>query len=362
VVPCTDGEKHVRVLIICLHKAEQAMAATVVIDNLKEIFQNSHIDVLAYRHSLELLSNNAHIDSIISFEDKSSSFLSKLLFFATLFFAKYDLVLDISKDNDGAFASYFTFATQRIGKLHMHGLASKLKCYTHSVNEGAYRHMVENCLDRLRAIDLKILSKTVNFDISKTAYEKIDNILKTKGIGEFVHFHPVSSELAKCADEKLVAQCIDYIQEVKGLKVVATALNNPIEADKLFAILTHCKHPPLTMVGLLNLAELGALSARAKMFFGVDGLPLHIAASQNTPTVALFGPSGVYNWGAWDNDVYESTYTHRNGIQKMGKHTMIQEELNCIPCGKNGCDESQISDCLMNIPLEKVKTQIDEKL
>ena len=89
---------------------------------------------------------------------------------------------------------------------------------------------------------------------------------------------------------------------------------------------------------------------------------MHIAASQNTPVIALFGPSGAYNWGAWDNDVYECTYTARNGTQKMGKHTMIQLELGCVPCGKDGCEGSKVSDCLMTITFEAVKVEIDNKL
>ena len=29
---------------------------------------------------------------------------------------------------------------------------------------------------------------------------------------------------------------------------------------------------------------------------------MHIAAAVGTPVVALFGPSGAFNWGPWDNE------------------------------------------------------------
>ena len=46
-----------------------------------------------------------------------------------------------------------------------------------------------------------------------------------------------------------------------------------------------------------RIKELGALTARAKLFVGVDSMPMHLAAAMGTPTVALFGPSGENEWG-----------------------------------------------------------------
>ena len=51
--------------------------------------------------------------------------------------------------------------------------------------------------------------------------------------------------------------------------------------------------------GRLSLKELGALIAKARFFFGMDSAPMHLAAAVETPAVALFGPSGVFNWGPW---------------------------------------------------------------
>ena len=44
------------------------------------------------------------------------------------------------------------------------------------------------------------------------------------------------------------------------------------------------------MVGEFNLLEYAALCESATLFVGNESGPLHIAAAQNTPTVALFGP------------------------------------------------------------------------
>ena len=48
--------------------------------------------------------------------------------------------------------------------------------------------------------------------------------------------------------------------------------------------------------GCLNLRELAAAIDGAELFFGVDSVPMHIAAALDKPQVALFGPSWVGRW------------------------------------------------------------------
>jgi hypothetical protein len=56
--------------------------------------------------------------------------------------------------------------------------------------------------------------------------------------------------------------------------------------------------PTLDFSGQLSLKELAALTARARLFVGVDSAPMHIAAAMGTPTVGIFGPSGDQRMGA----------------------------------------------------------------
>jgi heptosyltransferase-3 len=64
---------------------------------------------------------------------------------------------------------------------------------------------------------------------------------------------------------------------------------------------------------------------------------MHIAAAVGTPVIALFGPSGEFNWGPWGNG-----------------HVVIKKDWECRPCGKDGCQGSKRSRCLEEITEEEV--------
>ena len=44
---------------------------------------------------------------------------------------------------------------------------------------------------------------------------------------------------------------------------------------------------------------MAALIDHAKLFIGVDSVPMHMAAALHTPCVALFGPSKLTFWRPW---------------------------------------------------------------
>ena len=89
---------------------------------------------------------------------------------------------------------------------------------------------------------------------------------------------------------------------------------------------------------------------------------MHISAANDTPVLAFFGPSGAHHWGPWDNSCMSSEYLDTNGAQSMGMHQVISESRSCQPCGKDGCNGTKISDCLMSFDLNFIKKYIQEML
>jgi ADP-heptose:LPS heptosyltransferase len=64
--------------------------------------------------------------------------------------------------------------------------------------------------------------------------------------------------------------------------------------------------------------QLTALLRRATLVLGVDSGPLHLAASQGTPSVHLYGPSDAVRFGPWGDPT---------------RHRVLRAGLWCSPCG-----------------------------
>lgn len=88
------------------------------------------------------------------------------------------------------------------------------------------------------------------------------------------------------------------------------------------------------LTGQLSLRELAAVTREARIFVGVDSAPMHIAAAMQTPVIALFGPSGEFEWGPWG-------VPHR--IITSMNHP-------CRPCGIDGCGGGKISNASLRSP------------
>jgi heptosyltransferase-3 len=75
-------------------------------------------------------------------------------------------------------------------------------------------------------------------------------------------------------------------------------------------------------------------------------MPMHLAAAMGAPVVALFGPSGEFEWGPWG-------VAHR--IAASERHP-------CRPCGQDGCGGGKLSECLTTLPVEQVMQAVQQVL
>jgi heptosyltransferase-3 len=217
------------------------------------------------------------------------------------------------------------------------------KSFTHfyPLVGGGRRHQVELNLDALRRIGVQpgITERKVQFVPGPDAERRIDQLIDNE---PFVHMHPASRWLFKCWPAEQNAQLIDRLA-VDGHRVVLTSA--PDEVGFIQGIVDKTQAKTVNLAGKLTIKELGALTARAKLFVGVDSMPMHLAAAMGTPTVALFGPSGEHEWGPWSVERRVVTTTHT-----------------CRPCGFDGCGGGKLSECLAFLPVDAVHAAARELL
>jgi len=368
-----------KILVIKLRHIGDVLLAIPAIRAVRDTFPDSHITALVNSGTEDMLKGNALINKVFIL-DRSllKQSLSKRIKYELSFLniikkENFDMAIDLTGGDRPAIYSFLSRTRYRIGYETSGGFWGKKFLYTHRFAVNADRHTVLQNVELLDKAGIKAKTLNVDFYISKEDEIWLTNTLTKREVKEgdaIVHVHPTSRWLFKCWKDEYMAEVIDRLQEQYGAKVIMTCSPDKREMDKANKIVELARKKPITFIGNISLKKLGAISKRAKLFFGVDSAPMHIAAAVGTPVVALFGPSGAFHWGPWDNDYreqgaggkgQEEPYQRRNGVQTFGRHTVIQRDWDCIPCGKDGCEGSKVSDCLEDISVDEVMEIISNR-
>lgn len=351
------------ILIIKFKHIGDVLLSVPTVKALKQTFPYATITYLLNDETAPMIERLPYVKEVIRFDRKQGLFY-QLSLLARLHHQGFDLTVDLSGGGDrGALWSFFTGARYRIGTLPAgkKGMAGKTYLYTHAAQTPDVRHhSVIRDLEIVRPFGIETHDLSVDFAVPDQVATSVHNKLAKKGLapGEaYAVIHPTSRWLFKCADDVVMAECIDRLEEVFGLSVVVTCGPAQAELDRLSGVLSHCRTHPVAFPGELNLKELGAVLAGASLYIGVDSAPSHLAAAMNVPSIVLFGPTGAYNWGPWTDAAGENPYPLEKGIQRAGKHVVLQQDWACVPCGKAGCEGSQASKCLTQITVEQVMAE-----
>ena len=254
---------------------------------------------------------------------------------------RYDLIVHLSEQPRGAWLARWLGARYSVApKMAGRGRFWQ-RSFTHFYPLVPRRHMVEVNLDALRRIGVQpgLHERKVTFVPGAQADQAVDKLLDGQ---PFVHLHPASRWRFKCWTAERNAELIDRLA-ADGQRVVVTAA--PDETQMVDEILGKAKAKTLNLAGKLTLKQLGALAARARLFVGVDSMPMHLAAAMGVPTVALFGPSGESEWGPWNV-----------------AHRVVKSAHTCRPCGQDGCGGGKVSECLTLLPVDTVHAAARELL
>jgi heptosyltransferase-3 len=352
-----------KILLLKYRNIGDVLLITPLIENLRVFYPNANIDVSVNKGTESMLTLNPNLNKVITYDRnfiKSLPFLKKIWKEFKFYFSfrkeKYDIVINLTKSDRGNLIALFSKASRRIGYINSNWI-SRI-AITHHLPVQSFRHTIETNLDPLRILNIPIRNKRVKIFWDEKDSVVAENILPLPK--RYIHIHPLSRWQFKCIADSTMAYIIDYCEEVIGIKTVITASNEKIEIDKIHKILSLCRTNPINLSGKLTLKQTALINSKAVFFIGVDTAIMHISASNDTPVLAFFGPSGADHWGPWDNDLIDSGYSQRSGFQSMGRHRVFSESRLCQPCGQDGCPGTKISDCLMSMDLDEIKKNIRE--
>src|SRR5574341_1134249 len=329
-----------RALVVKLGHHGDVLLATPVLGALKALAPRLELDALVYDECAPMLEGHPALAQLFTVQ---RGWANELRLFRELRARSYDLVLHLSEHARGAWLARGLRARHSVAPSVPERGAFWRRSFTHLYPKvrGGRRHQVELNLDALRRIGIQPepALREVLFVPGRAAEERVAPLAQPP----YIHIHPASRWRSKCWPAAKNAELIDRLA-AEGNQIVITSA--PDELSFIEEIVHGLEvAEPVNLAGQLWIKELGALTARARLFIGVDSMPMHLASAMGTPTLALFGPTGENEWGPWNVERRIVTTSH-----------------SCRPCGFDGCGGGKVSECLTLLPVDAVLTAARELL
>ena len=344
-----------RALVVMLRHHGDVLLASPVLAVLQAHAQRIEIDALVYDDTAPMLEGHPSLTElhVVGRNWKKEAALARFALEKRLYSAlrarRYDLLVHLTEQPRGAWLARLLGARVRVAPGVPGRGAFWARSFTHlyPLAPNGRRHRVEANLDALRRIGVQpaMDERRLQFVPGTAAEARVAALLAAEGLAErgYIHIHPASRWSFKCWTPERNAELIDRLSAKH--RVVLTAAPDADEIALVEQIVALTKSKPLVLGGKLQIKELGALTARAQLFVGVDSMPMHLAAAMGTPSVALFGPSGEDEWRPW-----------------RVKHRVVTSTHPCRPCGNDGCGGSKVSECLTTLEVDQVHTAAEELL
>jgi heptosyltransferase-3 len=349
-----------RALVIKLRHHGDVLLSSPAFSVLKARAPLVEIDALVYADTAELLAQHPAIFQVHCIDrqwKKLGPFArahAEWRLLQTLRARRYDLMIHLTEHPRGAWLARLCGARWAVAPAIKQRGRFWQNSFSHFYSQpaNALRHTVERNLDALRRIGLypDADERALTLVPGDDAEARVVMLLREQGVelGEqrrFIHIHPASRWHFKCWPVEKMAALIERLQRA-GQRVVLSAAPDAAEMAMIGALQARLPQPAASLAGQLSLKELAALTARARLFIGVDSAPMHIAAAMGTPVVALFGPSGDREWGPWG----------------VSQRIVTSDAHPCRPCGIDGCGGGKVSDCLSSLSVDRVHAAVQELL
>ena len=336
-----------KILVVVFKNIGDVLLASPVFTALKRAIAGVKVHALVNGGTEEMLTFNPDIDKVHVLNRKAlkgvvPKLREEFRVLRAVRSERYDAVICLTPGDRGRMITLLSGAGTRIGpEPRKKGLIPYLTVPVRMAPSG--RHYVERNLDCLRAVGIFPDKKTSHtaFFVDEGSVARTRRLLEKAGLGAgtpYMVTHPTSRWMFKCWPHEKAAALIDRVQEELKLPVVLTS--GPDESERAYIrSLKGCLTTEVVdLTGILSLKELGAVVRGGRLFFGVDSAPMHISAAVGTPVVALFGPSSVTDWAPWGE----------------GHRVITSKRYDCLPCGRDGCNGTKVSDCLVEISVETV--------
>lgn len=282
-----------KILVIQNKRIGDVLISSVIANNIKKVFPESHVTYFVYEYTVGVLENNPNIDRIISVKEKELKSYSKLLqTISKINKENYDIIFDPYSKLQSRLICLFSGAKYRIGLKRAHK-ELKLPYYTHPVS--FLEHRTKNCG---KAIEDRINMITSVFDLKEPDY--VPKIVLTEAEKQYsktdslekpvIILGILGSTPQKSMPYGYMVKIIDYITD----NYAGTVLFNytPDQKAEALKVYESCKNKTRINLNIYEDSIRGFIKLMNKcdLLVANEGGSVHIAKALNRPTFTIYSP------------------------------------------------------------------------
>ena len=282
-----------KILVIQNKRIGDVLISSVIANNIKKIFPESHVTYFVYDYTTGVLENNPNIDRIITANDKELKKLPKLIKTITAVKKeKYDIIFDSYAKFQSRLLCLFSGAKYRIGFKRKYK-ELKLPFYTHPINFlDQHSHFCGKAIeDRLNIINAVFPLKNpddrpkIYLTDEEKKYNRIESLKKP-----VIMFTVLGSTIPKSMPFDYVANLIDYITK----NYSATILFNyaPHQKEDALKIYELCNNKEKINIDVYENSIRGFIKLinKCDLLIANEGGTVHITKALSKPTFTIYSP------------------------------------------------------------------------
>jgi heptosyltransferase-2 len=314
-----------KILVIQNKRIGDVLISSVIANNIKKIFPESHVTYFVYDYTTGVLENNPNIDRIIAVNDKELKRFPKLLkAIKKVRNEEYDIIFDSYAKFQSRLLCLFSKAKYRIGFKRKYK-ELKFPFYTHPVNflDDKSQFCGKAIEDRLNIINtvfpLKDPDDRPKIYLTKEEknYDRIASLKKP-----VIMFTVLGSTIPKSLPLDYVAQLVDFITE----NYPATILFNyaPHQKSDALKIYKLCKNKEQINLDIYedSIRDFIKLMNKCDLLIANEGGTVHIAKALDKPTFTIYSP--YIEKGDWNS--FEDGIEH-DSIHLLDEKPQLFEEF-----------------------------------
>jgi len=293
-----------RILIIEVNWVGDVLFTTPAIRAIREHDKDAFIGCLVVPRCVEMLEKNPNIDELIVYDEEGArkGIFGQISFIFELRKKRFDTAISFHRSMSRMLIAALAGAKRRIGYYTNKRFWLLTDCIKQPDEQP---HRVEYFLNIVRAIGIDTKNKDYDFYIPADSVKNADRILSQARIAdgeEFFVINPGGNWSAKRWPKERYAKLCNELKARYGKKIVITGAEKDMPlAEDIIRMSANCA---VSICGKTTLKELGAVMRRASIVISNDSGPMHIAVSQKSPTVAIFGPTSPKITGPYGDADY----------------------------------------------------------